>query len=93
MIYIAGMDDQLDNVRKPRADAVRNRARAVVIYAVVLVFAAALVHRFIILGEPYFRFPKTVQDHVAPAPYPSRDVILLGLGIVLISRAQIRPGG
>jgi hypothetical protein len=28
-------------------------------------------------GGPYFTFPKTVQDHVAPSIYPSRDMILL----------------
>jgi len=53
------------------------RARAVVIYAAAALFALALLHRFYALGGPYFVFPKTVQDHVSPTPYPSRDVILL----------------
>lgn len=55
----------------------RNRARTVMIYAAAAVLAAALVHRFYELGEPYFVFPQTIQDHVARTPYPSRDVILL----------------
>jgi hypothetical protein len=56
---------------------VRNRARAVMIYAVAAVLAAKPVHRFHELGGPYFVFPETVQDHVSPIRYPSRDVILL----------------
>ena len=55
----------------------RGSARAVIIYAAAVVFAAALAHRFIRLGGPFFKVPETVQDHVAPVPYPSRDVILL----------------
>ena len=47
------------------------------IYVAAALFAAALVHRFHTLGGPYFEFPRTVQDHVTPAPFPSRDVILL----------------
>src|SRR5436305_5816238 len=60
-----------------RSEAVRNRAHAAIVYGAALLFAAALVHRFHALGGPYFTFPETVQDHVAPAPYASRDVILL----------------
>jgi hypothetical protein len=56
---------------------VRSRARTVIVYAAAAVFAAALVHRFHKLGGPYFARPLTVQDHVAPAPFASRDVILL----------------
>ena len=55
----------------------RSRARTIVIYAAAALFAVALVRRFIVLGGPYFARPLTVQDHVAPVPYPSRDVILL----------------
>ena len=55
----------------------RSRARTVIIYAASVIFAAALMQRFYKLGGPYFRPPLTVQDHVAPTPYPSRDVILL----------------
>ena len=55
----------------------RNRARAVMVYAAAAVLAAALIHRFYELGGPYLAFPQTVQDHVARTPYPSRDVILL----------------
>jgi len=53
------------------------RARAAVICAAAALFAVALAHRFYRLGGPYFTFPKTVQDHVAPFIFPSRDVILL----------------
>jgi len=38
VIYIIGMDDQTDQIRKPRADAVRNRER--VLEAAKLVFSA-----------------------------------------------------
>jgi hypothetical protein len=56
---------------------VRSRARAVMIYAACAVLAAALIRHFHQLGGPYFAFPQTIQDHVAPVPFPSRDVILL----------------
>lgn len=55
----------------------RSRARAVMIYTAAAVLAAALVRHFHALGGPYFAFPQTIQDHVAPVPYPSRDIILL----------------
>lgn len=55
----------------------RSRARTVIVYAAAVIFAAALVYRFHRLGGPYFERPLTVQDHVAPSPYASRDVILL----------------
>jgi len=55
----------------------RSRARSVIVYLAAALFAAALIHRFHTLGGPYFRFPETVQDHVAATPYPSRDMILL----------------
>lgn len=55
----------------------RDTLRTVVIYVGALVLGVALVHRYYALGGPYFEFPKTVQDHVAPTFYASRDVILL----------------
>jgi hypothetical protein len=55
----------------------RDRARTAIVWVAAVIFAAALIHRFHRLGGPYFTMPETVQDHVAPAPYPSRDVILL----------------
>ena len=55
----------------------RHRARTAIIWIAAALFAAALIHRFYRLGGPYFTPPQTVQDHVAPVPYPSRDVILL----------------
>ncbi len=49
-----------------------------VICAAAIVFLAALVRRFHWLGGPYFEFfPPTIQDHVWPARFPSRDAIVL----------------
>jgi hypothetical protein len=56
---------------------VRSRARSVIIYAAAALLAAALIRHFHRLGGPYFTVPQTIQDHVAPVPFPSRDVILL----------------
>jgi hypothetical protein len=55
----------------------RETLRTVVTFAAAAVLAVALVRRYHSLGGPYFEFPKTVQDHVAPTFYASRDVILL----------------
>lgn len=55
----------------------REKSQTVIIYTATIVLAAALILRFHRLGGPYFRFPQTVQDHVWPVPFPSRDVILL----------------
>ena len=55
----------------------RASARALIIDLAALIFAAALVRHFHRLGGPFFQFPATVQDHVAPVPFPSRDMILL----------------
>src|SRR5262249_43271207 len=61
-----------------RTSSVRSeRARAAVICIAATVFAVALGHRFYRLGGPYFKLPKTIQDHIAPFVFPSRDVILL----------------
>lgn len=48
-----------------------------VICAAALVLGAATIHRFHWLGGPYFTFPETIQDHVWPARFPSRDAIVL----------------
>jgi hypothetical protein len=66
----------------------RETLRTVIIYVAASVLAAALVHRYYQLGGPYFEFPKTVQDHVAPSFYPSRDVILLAA-----AAAELIPRG
>ena len=66
----------------------RETTRSVIIYVAAVVFAVALVHRYHSLGGPYFEFPKTVQDHVAPTPFASRDVILLAR-----AAAEIIPRG
>ncbi|HYI11075.1 MAG TPA: hypothetical protein VEK57_18605 [Thermoanaerobaculia bacterium] len=49
---------------------------AVAIVATILLLVA-LVRHFHWLGGPYFELPKTVQDHVWPVPFASRDAILL----------------
>jgi hypothetical protein len=66
----------------------RETTRSVVIYVAAILFAAALVQRYHALGGPYFEIPKTVQDHVAPTPFASRDVILLAR-----AAAEIIPRG
>ncbi len=66
----------------------RETARAVIVYVAALLFAGALVQHYRSLGGPYFEIPKTVQDHVAPTPYASRDVILLAR-----AAAEIIPRG
>ncbi|MDP9360900.1 MAG: hypothetical protein M3P29_05545 [Acidobacteriota bacterium] len=66
----------------------RETTRSVIVYAAVALFAAALVQRYHALGGPYFELPKTVQDHVAPTPFASRDVILLAR-----AAAEIIPRG
>jgi len=51
--------------------------RRLVVSAAAVVFAIALVHRFVWLGGPFFEAPHTIQDHVWPEPFASRDAILL----------------
>lgn len=48
-----------------------------IVYAAALVLAGATIHRFHWLGGPYFEFPATIQDHVWPSRFPSRDAIVL----------------
>ena len=55
----------------------RRAAGRVIIYAAAILFAAATVRRFHWLGGPYFELPATIQDHVWPARFPSRDAIVL----------------
>jgi hypothetical protein len=62
----------MDDHRPPRGTL-----RTVVTFVAAAMFAVALVRRYYSLGGPYFAFPKTVQDHVAPTFYPSRDMVLL----------------
>lgn len=42
-----------------------------------VVLTLALIRHYAWLGGPYFTFPETVQDHVWPDPFASRDVIVL----------------
>jgi hypothetical protein len=52
--------------------------RTIIVFAASAVFAAAAIKRFHWLGGPYFELlPPTIQDHVWPEPFASRDVILL----------------
>jgi hypothetical protein len=53
-------------------------ARRLLVYTAAAIFAAAMIHRFHWLGGPYFElFPPTIQDHVWPTPFLSRDAIVL----------------
>ncbi len=51
--------------------------RSGIIFAAALVLVGATVHRYRWLGGPYFEFPETIQDHVWPVRFPSRDAIVL----------------
>ena len=63
------------------------------VWAAAAIFAAALVQRLLrAAAVRTSTFPKTVQDHVAPALYPSRDVILLVAGAPREHRAARRDG-
>jgi len=74
----------MDHQRPPR-----ETLRTVVTFVAAAALAIALVRRYHALGGPYFEFPKTVQDHVAPTFYPSRDVILLaGAAAEIIPRGS-----
>jgi hypothetical protein len=52
-------------------------SRRIIVYAAAAVFAIALVRHFYKLGGPYFAAPETIQDHVAPTKFPSRDAIVM----------------
>lgn len=52
-------------------------AAGAIVFAAAIVFAGATIHRFRWLGGPYFEFPATIQDHVWPVRFPSRDAIVL----------------
>jgi hypothetical protein len=55
----------------------REIVRRVLVYTAAAIFTAAIVHRFHWLGGPYFEVPETIQDHVWPVQFPSRDAIVL----------------
>ena len=55
----------------------RDSLRSAIIYLSALLLAGALVIRFYKLGGPFFVAPVTVQDHVWPVFFPSRDVLVL----------------
>ena len=54
-----------------------NRIRAAVAWSAAALLTMALVRHYAWLGGPYFAFPETVQDHVWPTQFASRDVIVL----------------
>ena len=54
-----------------------SRVRAAVAWGAAALLTIALVRHYAWLGGPYFTFPETVQDHVWPTPFASRDVIVL----------------
>ena len=55
----------------------RNLVRTTIAWGAAAGLTLALVRHYASLGGPYFTFPETVQDHVWPEPFPSRDVIVL----------------
>jgi hypothetical protein len=55
----------------------RDFVRTTIAWGAAAVLTVALVWHYRSLGRPYFTFPETVQDHVWPEPFPSRDVIVL----------------
>lgn len=55
----------------------RNSVRTTIAWSAAAVLTVALIRHYASLGGPYFTFPETVQDHVWPEPFPSRDVIVL----------------
>jgi hypothetical protein len=55
----------------------RDFVRTTVAWGAAAVLTVALLRHYQSLGGPYFTFPETVQDHVWPEPFPSRDVIVL----------------
>jgi hypothetical protein len=55
----------------------RTFVRTTIAWSAVVLLTAAWIRHYASLGGPYFTAPRTVQDHVWPEPFPSRDVILL----------------
>ena len=55
----------------------RQRAEAVVIALGALLLTVALIVRLASRGSPYFDWPQTIVDHVAPEPHETRDALLL----------------
>jgi hypothetical protein len=55
----------------------RELARRSFILLATVFFLAITAHRFYWLGGPWFEIPQTIQDHVYPVRFPSRDAIIL----------------
>ncbi|HEV7766102.1 MAG TPA: hypothetical protein VGQ76_13945 [Thermoanaerobaculia bacterium] len=51
--------------------------RTSIAWGAAAVLTIALIRHYAWLGGPYFQFPETVQDHVWPTTFASRDVIIL----------------
>lgn len=52
-------------------------SRSVITWGSALILMIALVRHYAWLGGPYFAFPETVQDHVWPDRFASRDMVVL----------------
>jgi hypothetical protein len=55
----------------------RTSVRTAIAWCAAGVLTIGLIRHYAWLGGPYFTFPETVQDHVWPEPFASRDVIVL----------------
>jgi hypothetical protein len=55
----------------------RRTLRTAIAWSAAVLLTIAWIRHYASLGGPYFTFPETVQDHVWPEPFPSRDVLLL----------------
>jgi hypothetical protein len=73
---------------RPIGPMSRMKLRGWVAVAATLLLLAVTVRHFHWLGGPYFELPETVQDHVWPVPFASRDAIVLAR-----KAAEILPRG
>ncbi|MDP9192962.1 MAG: hypothetical protein M3P06_14770 [Acidobacteriota bacterium] len=55
----------------------RTSVRTAIAWCAAAVLTIGLIRHYAWLGGPYFTFPETVQDHVWPHTFASRDVIVL----------------
>ena len=55
----------------------RSLAASSIAWISAAILTGALIRQYAWLGGPYWRFPETVQDHVWPTTFASRDVIVL----------------
>jgi CRP-like cAMP-binding protein len=55
----------------------RSLAASSIAWLSAAILTVALIRQYVWLGGPYWVFPETVQDHVWPTTFASRDVIVL----------------